>query len=230
MSGASLSARRGARIGLEGLEFAYPAGSFAIAVPKLEVEPGEKIALIGPSGSGKTTLLHLVAGILEARRGRVRIDDFEVTKADDRARRRHRLRRIGMIFQEFELIEALDVRDNIRLPYLLEKGLDGRDDHEGRLVELARRVGILDYLKRKPARLSQGERQRVAICRALVTRPALILADEPTGNLDPRTTATILDLVAEEVSRHAATFLMVTHDHGVLDRFDRRIDFDDFRR
>jgi putative ABC transport system ATP-binding protein len=215
-------------IRLEELAFRYPGGPFRLDVPELAVEAGERVALVGPSGSGKTTLLRLIAGIETPNAGRASANGVEVGALGDAERRRFRLRGIGLVFQEFELLEYLSVLDNVLLPYRLDGSLPGRVEARERSTELARRVGLGDKLGRRPAHLSQGERQRVAVCRALVTRPSLVLADEPTGNLDPRTGGRVLDELIEFATEDGATLVVVTHDHGLLERFDRVVDVGDF--
>lgn len=211
---------------VEGLEVGYGDEAFALRIPHLTVPDGETAALIGPSGSGKTTLLNVIAGIHAPTAGKVRVGDTTVFPAPDPARRRTRIAQIGMVFQAFELLEHLDVRENIKLPYYVSRALKADAGLESRVEDVAASMGIAKYLKRHPSRLSHGERQRVAIARALITEPALILADEPTGNLDPRTSETILDLLFAAVSSRGATLVMVTHDHHVLERFDRVLDID----
>ena len=215
-------------IEIRDMVFRYPRGEFELRVESLRVEAGEKVALIGPSGSGKTTLLHLAAGILLPHGGAVHVAGEAVSARPDSWRRDFRIRRIGLIFQEFELLEYLSVRENILLPYRVNRSLKLTADVRRRADALAGAVGIAHALGRRPRQLSQGERQRVAISRALVTRPDLIFADEPTGNLDPRTSRTILRVVLEQAEAGGATVLMVTHDHSLLDRFDRVVDFDEF--
>jgi putative ABC transport system ATP-binding protein len=217
-------------IRLEELAFCYPGGPFRLDVPALEVEEGERVAVVGPSGSGKTTLLRLVAGIFTPEEGRAVTNGVEVSGLSDAARRRFRVRNVGLVFQEFELLEYLSVLDNALLPFHLDRGLPGKREARERAVELARRVGLGDKLDRRPANLSQGERQRVAVCRALVNRPPLVLADEPTGNLDPKTGGRVLDELIEFAEADGATLLVVTHDHGLLDRFERVVDVADYAR
>ncbi len=206
------------------LQFEYGPRGFRLHVPDLSVAPGEAVALIGPSGAGKTTLIHLVAGIRTPLRGSIRTGDFDVAQASEHDRRAFRAARIGLVFQEFELIEYLDVRDNILLPYRVAPSLRMTRAAVERADALATAVHIQDKLRRYPRTLSQGERQRVAIARALVTEPRWLLADEPTGNLDPKTTHEILDLLLRQARERGATTIMVTHNHAVLDRFDRVID------
>ena len=210
------------------LVFDYDDGEFVLRIPHLEIAAGGSTAFIGPSGSGKTTLLNLIAGILMPRSGRVETDGVEVTGLRDDARRAFRVARIGLVFQEFELLEYINVLDNILLPYRINPALTLDRAVRERAKDLAGRVGIADQLSRQPSRLSQGERQRVAICRAVLTRPRLLLADEPTGNLDPVNTARVLDIILEYVGESGATLVAVTHEHGILDRFQHTVNFETF--
>lgn len=216
-------------IHIEALSFSYPGAEFMLKVPDFRIEPQEKIAVIGPSGSGKTTLLNLVAGILVPQQGRVHCADTEVSALDDPARRAFRISNIGFVFQDFELLDYLNVLDNIIHPYRISSALQLTADVRTRAIELARQMGIGDKLRRRVDHLSQGEKQRVAICRALLPQPNLVLADEATGNLDPRNKGQILELLFDSVEAHGATLLAVTHDHELLPHFDRVVDFNDFR-
>jgi putative ABC transport system ATP-binding protein len=217
-------------IAISGLRFRYPEGEFELNVPSLKVEDRETVAVIGPSGSGKTTLLYLMAGIQLPQEGSVLTDDVEVTDLDDGARRDFRVRRIGMVFQEFELLEYLTVFDNILLPYRINGSLTLDREVRDRAARIAERVGIADKLNRLSTRLSHGEKQRVAVCRALIAEPVLLLADEPTGNLDPANTQKVLDILLDAAEATGATLVTVTHDHDLLDRFGRTVDFRDFHR
>jgi len=214
-------------IAIDRLTFGYRESDFRLAIPALRVDQGEKLAVIGPSGSGKTTLLNLIAGIITPGAGKVEVAGTEVSALGDAGRRDFRIRHIGFVFQDFELLDYLNVLDNILHPYRISAlRLDGtvRERAEG----LAGRLGVGDKLKRRANDLSQGEKQRVAICRALLPGPRLILADEATGNLDPRNKGRILDLLFDSVDAHGATLLAVTHDHDLLPRFDRVVDFGEF--
>ena len=211
-------------ISVSDLSFCYPGGEFELDVPKLDVTAGEKVAVIGPSGSGKTTLLHLMAGIRLPQRGTVITDGVEVTSIDDGARRDFRIRRIGMVFQEFELLEYLTVLDNVLLPFRINGSLKLDGSVRRRAAELAEQVGLADKLHRLSTRLSHGEKQRVAVCRALIAEPVLLLADEPTGNLDPNNTQRVLDILLDAANATGATLVTVTHDHDLLPKFDRQID------
>ena len=215
-------------ISIKDLRFRYSEGEFALHVPELSVGKGEKVAVIGPSGSGKTTLLNLIAGIKTPQSGEVVTQGTNVGVLDDAARRDFRIRQIGLVFQEFELLEYLNVLDNILLPYRINRSVDLDRGVKGRATELAEEVGIGSYLGRYVDHLSQGERQRVSVCRALLAKPPLILADEPTGNLDPTNKGRVLDILFDYVDRNDATLVTVTHDHDLLPRFERVIDFKQF--
>lgn len=215
-------------IELNNVNFSYPSGDFRLSIANLLVDAGEKVAVIGPSGSGKTTLLNLVAGILTPDEGNVRLDGIEINAQRDKARRDYRITNIGFVFQDFGLIDYLKVRDNILHPYRITKALQLTVEVKERALWLAGQMGIGDKLGRYPADLSHGERQRVAICRALLPGPKLILADEATGNLDPDNKTYILRLLFEAVADQEAALLAVTHDQELLHYFDRVIDFRDF--
>jgi ABC-type lipoprotein export system ATPase subunit len=215
-------------IRVHALQFHYPQGDFRLHVPEFMVGRSEKVAVIGPSGSGKTTLLNLVAGIMTPSRGLVEVNGVEVSGLTDPARRDFRVTTIGFVFQDFELLDYLNVLDNILHPYRITGALKLDKDVRQRAVTLAEEMGIADKLKRFSNDLSHGEKQRAAICRALLSRPKLILADEATGNLDAVNKTRILDLLFRSVDDHAATLLAVTHDHELLPRFDRVVDFQSF--
>lgn len=215
-------------IRIEGLGFDYGEGEFQLSIPKLEVKSGSTTAFIGPSGSGKTTLLNLIAGIIRADSGRVETCGVEVSALSDEECRRFRITTVGLVFQEFELLEYLTVLDNILLPYRIHSALSLDSSVRQRAGALAERVGISDKLDRQPRRLSQGERQRVAVCRAVLTGPPLLLTDEPTGNLDPLNRERVLDILFDYVKESGTTLVSVTHDHGILPRFDRVVDFREF--
>jgi len=210
------------------LGFHYREGEFRLTMPEFTVAGSEKVAVIGPSGSGKTTLLNLIAGIITPTEGDVTVADVQVSNLNDRERRDFRITNIGFVFQDFELLDYLNVLDNILHPYRITGALQLDREVRTRAVSLAQEMGIGDKLKRAANDLSHGEKQRAAICRALLPRPKLILADEATGNLDPANKTRILDLLFRSVEDHDATLLAVTHDHELLDRFDRVVDFQDF--
>ncbi len=193
----------------------------------LQVARGERLAVMGPSGSGKSSLLHLVCGLDEPTSGSITIDGVELSQLADDARTRMRRDKIGMIFQTFNLLPTLTALENIALPLRLQ-GLRRRETRE-RAFTLLERVGLKDRATHRPDELSGGERQRVAIARALIFHPALLLGDEPTGNLDSATGAEILDLLDELHREYHTTLLMVTHNAMAAAICDRVVTLRDGR-
>jgi ABC-type lipoprotein export system ATPase subunit len=188
----------------------------ALAEVTLAVDSGEFVAVVGPSGSGKSTLLHLAGGLDQPDGGRVLVNGRDLASASVGERAGLRRREIGFVFQFFHLIPTLSVAENVSLPLLL----DGRrDDH--RVEALLARVGLADRASHLPGELSGGEMQRTAIARALAAGPGLILADEPTGNLDSATGEEVFETLASQIRAASATLLMVTHDAGIASRADR---------
>jgi putative ABC transport system ATP-binding protein len=185
----------------------------------LNIERGERVALMGPSGSGKSTFLNLVCGLDEPTTGSIKIDGIELSQLGDDARTRARREKIGMIFQTFNLLPTLTALENVSLPLRLQ-GL-GRRETEERAAKMLERVGLGSRESHRPDELSGGERQRVAIARSLVFRPPLLLADEPTGNLDTATGEEILDLLEELHREFNSTLLLVTHNEYAARRCDR---------
>ncbi|MBL8811625.1 MAG: ABC transporter ATP-binding protein [Planctomycetaceae bacterium] len=217
-------------ISIQQIQFTYPDGPFSLEIPQLAVETAESVAIVGPSGSGKTTLLNIVAGILTVRQGTVQVGGTTVTQLNDSARRLFRLQNIGLVFQDFQLLDYLDVRNNVLLPCRIHPKVRLTTALRQRADELLTAVGLMPLASRSVTRLSQGERQRVALCRALLLSPQVVLADEPTGNLDPVNAQKIVELLLSEAKRSNATLMMVTHDHTLLSRFDRVIPFEQFLR
>ena len=207
----------------EGLRLAYP-GGFDLHLAELRIDAGERVALIGPSGSGKSTLIDAIAGIREVDGGRLRVLGRDWASTPERDRRAVRLTSIGMAFQEFELLQYLSARENIGLGRDVGAWSGPAADCGARVDQLARRAGISHTLDRRPDRLSQGERQRVSLCRALLNRPPLILCDEPTGNLDPASARAVMDLLLDQAGEDGAAVLLATHDHALLARFDRVVE------
>ncbi len=213
-------------IEVNNLLFSYPKDNrFILKIKEFHVEAGEKVAIIGPSGSGKTSLLKIIAGIIHPDSGTVHVGGTALHELDDPARRNFRITRIGFVFQELELLEYLNVLDNIVHTYRINPVLTLNRQARVRAHQLACELGLGDKLGRMPSELSQGERQRAAVCRALLPSPGLILADEATGNLDPANKAHILDLLFLAVQQGNTSLLAVTHDHELLPRFDRVVDF-----
>jgi putative ABC transport system ATP-binding protein len=188
----------------------------------LELRAGELTALVGPSGSGKSTLLNLAGTIDAPDRGRVLVEGVDVATLDDDARSRLRNRKIGFIFQSFNLVPVLDVRENVELPLLVHEKLPAAERRR-RVDRGLEDVGLADFARHPPDRLSGGQRQRVAIARALVTEPILVLADEPTANLDSETARRILDLMVDLNARRKVTFLFSTHDEKLMARVGRHV-------
>jgi len=181
----------------------------------LEISQGEFLAIAGPSGSGKTTLLNLIGCVDTPTSGRVEVAGNNTAELSERALTRLRLHTIGFIFQSFNLVGVLDVYRNVELPLLLQGTASG-SERKQRVNALLERVGLSDHKRHRPNELSGGQRQRVAIARALVTRPRLVLADEPTANLDSVTGQNILDLMKELNRTESTTFVFSTHDARVM--------------
>jgi len=187
-----------------------------LMIPRLQIETGEAVALVGESGSGKTTLLHLVAGILRADAGRIRLCGTPLETLSESDRDAFRARHVGYIFQSFHLLPGYSALENVLLGMTFGPGPD-RD----RARELLDRLGLADRLHDRPRTLSLGQQQRVAVARALANRPDLVLADEPTGNLDPERAVIAIDLLLELCREQGAGLLLVSHDPTILSRFDR---------
>ena len=215
-------------IHIRDLNFRYPRAEFRLVIDDLKIETGQRVAFVGPSGSGKTTLLNLISGISVADRGSIVVVGQEVSRLSETARRDFRVANAGFVFQRFELIEYLNVWDNILFPFLINPTIALTPTIRTRALELAESVGISKLLKRYPKQLSQGEQQRVAICRAMILSPSLILADEPTGNLDPANKEVILDLMFKEMGRQDHTLVLVPHDMSVAEKCDSVVDFSSF--
>lgn len=204
------------------VDFRYP-GGFGIHVPELVVEPGERVALVGPSGCGKSTVLGLLSGELAAASGSIRVSGQQLVGLSDAARRRHRLTRLGLVFQDYPLVAHLPALDNVLVPYRIG-GLRLTPGVRTRAAALLGELGLGDKLTRLPGRLSQGERQRVALARALVTEAPVLLADEPTTGLDPERTRAVVDLLSGLCAERDVALVLVTHDERVVERLDRAVD------
>jgi putative ABC transport system ATP-binding protein len=185
---------------------------------ELNVAAGESVALTGESGSGKSTLLHLIAGLDQADGGEVWLDETMISGLSDAGRAVFRRDRIGLVFQQFNLIPSLNVRDNLAF----QSRIAARHDADWQ-AELVQRLGLGAFLKRYPEQLSGGQQQRVAIGRALAVKPRLLLADEPTGNLDEATADEVLSLTRDLVTRTGCGFLMVTHSARLAATLDRQV-------
>jgi putative ABC transport system ATP-binding protein len=190
----------------------------ALCTVSLDVAPGEFLAVMGPSGSGKSTLMHLLAGLDRPSEGNVYIEGENVTQMKDKELTMLRRERVGFIFQAFNLIPQLTAEENIVLPLTL-----GRQKANGNLEALLDKVGLTDRRKHKPTELSGGQQQRVAVARALITEPAVVFADEPTGNLDSKSSDDILQLLRSAADERNQTTVMVTHDAHAASYADRVI-------
>jgi len=193
----------------------------------LQVDESEFTAIVGPSGSGKTTLLNMIGGLDKPTHGTVKVDGTDLYSLSDRALTKFRLDHIGFVFQAYNLIPVLSAFENAEFTMLLQK-TPARERTE-RVLNLLKRVGLEDRTSNRPGTLSGGEQQRVAVVRALATRPKFILADEPTANLDSKATATLLDIMAELNSEEGITFVFATHDQRVIDRARRVVTVEDGR-
>jgi len=187
----------------------------AVREVSLDVDEGEFLSIAGPSGSGKTTLLNLVGCVDTPTAGAVVVTGHDTTKLSERALTDLRLHTIGFIFQSFNLVSVLSVFQNVEFPLLLQGRLTKKERRE-RVLGLLEAVGLSEHTRHRPSELSGGQRQRVAIARALVTRPKLVLADEPTANLDSATGANIIDLMRDMNRRDGTTFIFSTHDPKVM--------------
>ncbi len=187
----------------------------ALREVSLEVHRGEFISIAGPSGSGKTTLLNLIGCVDTPTSGTVKVDGRDTHALSERELTDLRLHKIGFIFQTFNLVSVLSLYQNVEFPLLLQGGLT-RAERRRRIEGLLEAVGLADHARHRPSELSGGQRQRVAVARALVTRPPLVLADEPTANLDSQTGANIIDLMKEMNRRDGTTFIFSTHDPKVM--------------
>ena len=181
----------------------------------LEVTPGEFLSIAGPSGSGKTTLLNLIGCVDTATSGVVRVAGQNTKLLREHQRTELRLRTLGFIFQSFNLVAVLSVFQNVELPLLLQGGI-AASERKKRVGHLLEQVGLADHARHRPNELSGGQRQRVAVARALVTRPSIVLADEPTANLDSVTGQNIIDLMKELNRQEGTTFIFSTHDAKVM--------------
>ncbi len=187
----------------------------------MDIAAGEFVVLAGPSGSGKTTLLNLLGGLTAVTRGRIRIEGAELGAMSERERARLRLDRLGFVFQAYNLLPVLTAYENAEFSLLL-RGVPA-DERRRLVVELFARIGIAGLEDRRPSKLSGGQQQRVAVARAVVGRPALVLADEPTANLDSATSASLVDMMAELNREMGTTFVFATHDQDLMRRARRLV-------
>ena len=213
---------------VRGLGKVYGSGQTAVAALQdvsFTVERGSFVSIVGPSGSGKSTLLHILGGVDRPTAGQVLVDGVDIGTLPESRLAVFRRRQIGLVYQFYNLIPALTVEENLALPLLLDR----RPVDRARLVELAARLGLADKLRALPGELSGGQQQRVSIGRALITRPALVLADEPTGNLDTKNSAAILALLRQFHRQYAQTLVLITHDPAIARQADRVLSVEDGR-
>ena len=196
-----------------------------VDVASFSMESGQQIALSGTSGSGKTTLLNLIAGILQPDEGQIELSGRSMSGSSEAVRDRLRAQMVGYIFQTFNLLQGYTCLENVLLGMSFGGGLD-----EDRAVELLEHVGLGQRLDYHPRQLSSGQQQRVAVARALANRPKIVLADEPTGNLDPKNAAEALSLIRQTCRDHEAALLIVSHDKAVLDQFEDSHDLSDINQ
>ena len=187
----------------------------------IEIETGDFVAMAGPSGSGKTTMLNMIGGLTRPSRGQVWIGDREITEMSDKDLAQLRLERIGFVFQSYNLLPVLTALENAEFTLLLS-GIP-KDERRKKVLELFNKIGLSGLEHRKPGKLSGGQQQRVAVARAVVANPALILADEPTANLDSKASTELLDVMEQLNQDHGTTFLFSTHDPRVMERSRRLI-------
>ena len=189
----------------------------------INIEKGEFVAIIGPSGSGKSTLLHLLGGLERLSGGSIKVNGKDISKLKDKELAEYRRKEVGFVFQQYNLIPVLNVEENIELPLML--GNDNIDEiYINELIEL---LGLKERKNHLPSQLSGGQQQRVAIGRALSTKPSIILADEPTGNLDSKTTEEVMDLLRKSIKRYNQTLIVITHDLNIAKKADRIINIVD---
>ncbi len=195
-------------------------------IPHFEIAAGEQVVLIGPSGCGKTTMLHTIAGITKPDSGKVLLDNVELTRFSESARDRIRADKLGYVFQTFNLLPGFSALENVLLGMAFAK----KKTSSSRARQLLEKIGLGHRLHNKPGQLSVGEQQRVAIARALANKPKLLLADEPTANVDPRNQDQIVDLIASSCREENIALLMVTHSMAVADKFERVVELANVNR
>jgi len=185
----------------------------------LKINKGEFVAIVGPSGSGKSTFLHLIGGLERPSNGTIKVDNKDICCLSDNELAKYRREKVGFVFQQYNLIPVLNVKENIELPLKLDKQKIDKDYIE----DLMKLLGIEERKNHLPNQLSGGQQQRVAIARALAAKPSIILADEPTGNLDSKTTEEVMDLLKKSIKKYNQTLIMITHNNEIAKKADRII-------
>jgi putative ABC transport system ATP-binding protein len=191
----------------------------ALSDANLKINKGEFVAIVGPSGSGKSTFLHLVGGLERPSSGTIKVDGKDICCLSDKGLAKYRRQKVGFVFQQYNLIPVLNVAENIELPVKL----DNRKVDKDYINELMELLGISDRKNHLPSQLSGGQQQRVAIARALSAKPSIILADEPTGNLDTKTTEEVINLLKTSIKKYNQTLIMITHNENIAKKADRVI-------
>lgn len=183
----------------------------------LKINKGEFVAIVGPSGSGKSTFLHLIGGLERPSKGTIKVDGKDICCLSDKELAKYRRQKVGFVFQQYNLIPVLNVKENIELPLKLDNVKIDKDYIE----DLMKLLGIEERKDHLPNQLSGGQQQRVAIARALAAKPSIILADEPTGNLDSKTTEEVMDLLKKSIKKYNQTLIMITHNNEIAKKADR---------
>lgn len=215
-------------IAMKNVLFRYPNSSFEFCIENLNIEAGSSTAIIGPSGCGKTTFLSLISGILKQNAGEISVQGQIMKQISDSDRRKFRIKNIGNVFQDFALIDYLTIYENILHPFRINSDLILDANIKRRVSIMANEFGIAHCMSAYQHQISCGEQQRAAICRALINKPKIILADEPTGNLDPENKQWVLNVFHRYKEKNDAAIIVVTHDHDLLKQFDQVINLREY--
>lgn len=216
-------------ISIRGLKKTYTVNNTetpVLDIAQLDVNRGERVAMIGPSGCGKSTLLHMIGGVIQANEGTILVNQVDITKLGEKERDLFRSQQIGYVFQDFHLIPSLTAEENVKL--VLPRM--GKQEQELLLADWFERVGLDDRRRHRPGQLSRGQQQRVALIRALITEPPIVLADEPTGSLDYETAGQVMELMLNLCSSSGQTLLCVTHDLPLAEKFPKVMHMQDYNQ